>query len=92
MYAMDSKNHNIDLSSAGQQEIVIRMVKAGVNKIIPETISQFALRFNEKEIKKSILPSGRTSVQQLESLFLKKIIKRKLMMHLQNFTNLLHMN
>ena len=54
------------------------MVKTGVNKIIPETISQFALRFNEKEIKKSILPSGRkSSVQETPKFVFKEDHKKK---------------
>ncbi len=77
MYAMDLKNHNMAASSDEHKEIIIRMARAGVSKIIPEIIFKLALLFNEKEVKENQLPSGRVAIQETPKFVFKEEYRKE---------------
>jgi hypothetical protein len=68
---MNPDNHDIKLASKEHDEIVKRMIKTSINKIIPYIISNFALVFNEKENIKSKNTESTESNEEHPSIILK---------------------
>ena len=65
---MNPENHDPKLSSEEHKEIIKRMIKTGVNKIIPYLINNYAFIFNEKKVIETPLPTHISSKPNEDNL------------------------